>query len=257
MPTSTVQAICIRQWDWSETSQTVSLFTRDLGIVRGIAKGAKRENSRFSGGIEIATRGEVIIKPKAGDGLALLLAWDLQEVFPATRHSLQCFHAAMLLLDLTQRALHEHDPHPALFETLASSLRNLATDPVHLVVARYLWSILDETGHRPEIAHDIISGATLTPRPWYLFRPRSGGLSDPHALPPAELASDAAWKVRHETVELLRAIHHDSARRSTTDSLERAVRLLAAYVREVFRTELPTLDAFLHPPTPPARTKGD
>lgn len=245
MPTLTDQAICIRQWDWSETSQTVSLFTREQGIIRGVAKGAKREHSRFSGGIEIATRGEVIYKPKAGEGLALLIAWDLQEVFPAARASLESFHAAMLLLDVTQRALHEHDPHAALFDSLAESLRAMADDASQLVVARYLWSTLGETGHRPEIIRDVATGEPLARRPWYLFRPRLGGLSDPQGLPDVEGESDAAWKVRHETVELLRAIREDSASRASKETLERGVRLLGAYVREVFRAELPTLDAYL------------
>src|SRR5262245_12470421 len=99
MPPITDQAICIRQWDWSETSQTVSLFSREHGILRAVAKGAKRENARFSGGLEVATRGEIIARIKPGDTLSLLIAWDLQEVFPGTRARLQSFHAAMLLMD--------------------------------------------------------------------------------------------------------------------------------------------------------------
>ena len=67
MATVTDDAVCIRQWDWSETSQTVSVFAREHGLLRGVAKGSKRENSRFSGGLEVLTRGEVmaIVKPTA------------------------------------------------------------------------------------------------------------------------------------------------------------------------------------------------
>ncbi len=257
MPTVTNQAVCIRHWDWSETSQTVSLFTRDLGIVRGVAKGAKRDHARFSGGIEIASRGEVILRSKPADGLSLLYAWDLQEVFPSTRSSLETFHATMLLLDLTQRALHEHDPHPTLFDSLVVALRALATDPPLIVVIRYLWAVLDETGHRPEITHDVASGLPLPPRPWYLFRPRLGGLSDPQSLPSADLDREHAWKVRHETVDLLRAIRDDSARAAHAQTLERGVRLLGAYARDLFRAELPTLDAFLLATGTPARAQGE
>jgi DNA repair protein RecO len=257
MPTVTDQAVCIRHWDWSETSQTVSLFTRDLGIVRGVAKGAKRDHSRFSGGIEIATRGEVILRSKPGDALSLLYAWDLQEVFPSTRASLVAFHATMLLLDVTQRALHEHDPHPALFESLVASLRALAPDPSPLVVARYLWAVLEETGHRPDLTHDVASGLPLSPRQWYLFQPRLGGLSDPQSSPPADLDRERAWKVRHETVELLRAIRQDSARTAHAKALERGVRLLGAYARDLFRAELPTLDAFLLASNTPSRAQGE
>ncbi|MCH7602254.1 MAG: recombination protein O N-terminal domain-containing protein, partial [Planctomycetes bacterium] len=60
MPTISDYAICIRRWDFSETSQTVSLFTRESGIIRGLAKGAKREKGNFSGGFDLLTLGQVV-----------------------------------------------------------------------------------------------------------------------------------------------------------------------------------------------------
>jgi recombinational DNA repair protein (RecF pathway) len=36
------QAIVVRLWDFSETSQTVSLFLREHGMLRGLAKGSRR-----------------------------------------------------------------------------------------------------------------------------------------------------------------------------------------------------------------------
>src|SRR5690606_40070296 len=85
MPTITDNAVCIRRWDFSETSQTVSLFTREHGILRGIAKGAKREKGNFSGGLDILTRGEVVAILKPGRELATLTAWQLQEIYPANQ----------------------------------------------------------------------------------------------------------------------------------------------------------------------------
>ena len=56
MPAQHDQAICIRHWDYSETSQTVGLFGRTLGCFRGLAKGARRERGSFSGGLDLLTR---------------------------------------------------------------------------------------------------------------------------------------------------------------------------------------------------------
>jgi hypothetical protein len=64
------EALCIRQWDWSETSQTVSLFCRTHGIVRGLAKGARRERSSFSGGIDLLARGEIVEHHEAEEVVA-------------------------------------------------------------------------------------------------------------------------------------------------------------------------------------------
>ena len=75
MPAIRDEALCIRHWDWSETSQTVSLFTRTHGLVRGLAKGSRREKSNFSGGIELLTRGQAlfILKPAADTFLSVTI----------------------------------------------------------------------------------------------------------------------------------------------------------------------------------------
>ena len=49
------RCICLRKTEYSETSQILTLFGRDLGIVGVIAKGAHRRTkagaSKFDGGI--------------------------------------------------------------------------------------------------------------------------------------------------------------------------------------------------------------
>ena len=60
MPILSDSAICIRCWDYSETSQTVSLLTKENGLIRGIAKGSKRDKGPFSGGFDPLTRGHIV-----------------------------------------------------------------------------------------------------------------------------------------------------------------------------------------------------
>jgi DNA repair protein RecO (recombination protein O) len=237
----TDEGVCIRQWDWSETSQTVSIFTRGQGIIRGIAKGAKRENARFSGGIEIMTRAEVISSSKPTDGLTLLAAWDLLETFPAARRSLSAFYAGMGMLDVVQRSLSERDPHPGLYDALVEGLRSLGEPAAdRRALLRVIWKALDETGHRPELARDVSTGGDLEPARSYAFSARLGGLTrDDHGAAPG------VWRVRAETVDLLRALAAGSPPDGDEGAVDRATRLLALYFREVFACELPALKAWL------------
>lgn len=246
MPTQADQAICIRQWDWSETSQTVWMFARTLGMVRCVAKGSKRERSRFSGGLQPLTRGEmlVIIKPSAE--LATMTAWDLQEMFPALRRSLSSFYTGMYLADLVQHSLTERDPHPALFDALLRSLRLLgsaSSDRIALLL--FQWATLVETGYRPQLDADILSGADLPAAPTYIFVPAMGGFTpDPLSLAAGAAAPPGPrWRVRSATLELLRTVASEAppeaiAATATDEGLERAPRLLAYYLREVLGRDL-------------------
>jgi DNA repair protein RecO (recombination protein O) len=245
------QAICIRQWDWSETSQTVSLLARELGLIRGIAKGAKRERSKFSGGFEVLTRGEVqaIIKPSAE--LATLAAWDLQETFPAVRRSLTSYYAGMYMADLVRHALIERDPHPVLFDRLVDALRLLG-DPAgdRRAVLRFQWDTLIETGYRPEVRLDILSGIPLAEARTYGFSPRLGGFtmdaaageaaSGANGTAPTRESEGPVWRVRSETLGILRSLAEGRLASASPEAVDRASRLLASYLREILGRDLPS-----------------
>lgn len=239
--------VCVRVWDWSETSQTVSVFLREHGLVRAVAKGAKRDNAKFSGGLEILTLGEAILSLKLGQ-LSLLTSWDLRETVPAARKSLSSFHSGMLLLDLTTHCLREQDPHPALFDVLLSAMRALGEmSRDRAVVLAYLWAVLDETGHRPELEQDAATGRPLESAPTYAFRSALGGLvRDDPAMP------GPAWRVRAETVSLLRQVARGGMREfgkwagsADAAAIGRGTRLLAMHFREVFGVEPPTVAKLL------------
>lgn len=260
VPAAKNEAICIRHWDWSETSQTVSLFTRDLGVIRAIAKGARREKAPFSGGVELVTRGEMvaIIKPPERNpgGLATLTSWDLLETFPAIRTRLSSFHAAMYMVDLVHHAVRDHDPHPGLYDALAQCLRELAGPAAdQRAVLVFQWSALEETGYRPVLDRDVRTGHELKPAGTYFFSPSLGGLigrddnGGGRAFPDG-LEAGEVWRVRSETIEMLRglakqgSLAKDDLPRPDTDPEEVVVRsnsLLASYFRFVLGTWPPSV----------------
>jgi DNA repair protein RecO (recombination protein O) len=280
MPTFKDQAICIRHWDWSETSQTVSLFTLGHGVIRGLAKGSKRENAPFSGGIELLTRGEIVFILKAGareqGTLSTLTAWDLQEPFTPLRKSLPHLHGAMFIVDLVHHALHDMDPHTDLFNVLNKSLELIASgSPPMRVVLAFLWALLDETGYRPEVFRDPRTGRPVPQVPVYTFSPKLGGLlggpigsgtggvtGTSSASPPASITSarteDGAaledhevWKVRSDTVGVLRTLAGGDESldldgfvvdtRVPDEAVQRAAALLASYFRFIHRTWPPSI----------------
>lgn len=195
-------AICVRHWDWSETSQTVSLFCREHGLVRAVVKGARREGSPFSGGLEIATRGEALMIIKGGDAMATLTAWGLIDTYPAIRRSLAAFHAAMYMIDVVQRAVREHDPHPRLFDVLAEGLSAIDVAPsIGKALVWLQWAALADTGIAPALDRDVTTGEVI-----------DLASSGPIAVDPARggvvvhSGKPDQWRVRPETVSFLRCV---------------------------------------------------
>ncbi|MCA9289091.1 MAG: DNA repair protein RecO [Phycisphaerales bacterium] len=255
MPRVVDQAICLRHWDWSETSQIAWLLTREHGVVRGVAKGAKREKAAFSGGLELATRGELVFIPKH-DALSTLASWDLQETYlaahPGAAPSARAFFAAMYLLDLAQHFVQEGDPHPPVFDALALTLRlvgDATTRADEEPVARrpillMQWTCLDQAGLRPMLDRSAESGQPLRKASSYALSPALGGLiADPGADAPPSLL-----RVRAATIALLRRLDTDPPPdhaealtilgAASDEDADRAARLLHRYAQHVLGRQL-------------------
>ena len=62
MPVYTSEALVLRTYKLGEADRIVVFLTRDRGKKRGVAKGARRPRSKFTGGLEPMTRAEVAIR---------------------------------------------------------------------------------------------------------------------------------------------------------------------------------------------------
>lgn len=243
MPRLKDQAICIRHLEWSETSQVVVLMTEQHGKLRGLAKGAKRTSpshmQRFSGGIELLTRGEIVAVTKPTTELATLTEWDLQDDYHLLRRDLDAHRLGMYAADAVHAMTADLDAHPRTYHALRLYLEALR-DPAQRATAllRFQWMLLDDAGYRPELWRDVRTNADLPAQDTYTFDPRGGGLTATVSL------ADGDWRVRRRTVEALRHIsEHEHADPSDVDAdtLTRANRLLCVYMRTILDRELPTM----------------
>jgi DNA repair protein RecO len=246
MPTIRDHAVCLRRWEFSETSQTVLLLSAEHGLLRGLAKGALRPRGNFSGGFEPLTVGEIVASVNPRRDLATLTAWHLDRVCWAPRQSLAANRACLMMVDLTQHLLPDRDPHAAVYQALVDALDELDADAsVDASLLRYIWVILGEAGYRPNVLADAQTGEPFASAlSSVAFNARAGGFIDDPDAP-------QKWKVRMETVRLLQQMD-TGATLSDADpnSIHRAIRLLAAYTREVIGRDLATFGWVFSQPLP-------
>src|SRR5437899_3781571 len=75
--------LCLRKTEYSETSQILTLFSRNHGLLRVIAKGAHRTTkagaSKFGGGIDLLDLADAVFTHHPDRDLATLTAWSLND----------------------------------------------------------------------------------------------------------------------------------------------------------------------------------
>ncbi|MEO0515041.1 MAG: DNA repair protein RecO [Planctomycetota bacterium] len=247
MPRFKDQAICIRDLDWSESSQVVVLLTQTRGKVRGIAKGSRRMSpsgiARFSGGVDLLTAGEVVATTRPSSELAAITEWDLQENFFQLRRHFRAQRVGMYAADVCNALLADEDPHPVVYGLLRELLEALCATAgealaIEAALLRFQWGLLEDLGYKPELAQDVRRGGELKRVKTYTFDPTAGGLTSDKGI--------ADWRVRSETVAALRAVAGGEALGEIEEvTLERANRLLCVYVRTILDKELPTMGVVL------------
>ena len=128
MPAIRSLGLVLRTWDVFETSTIASVFTRELGKVSGLAKGARRLKSPMQGGLDLLGVSDIVLLHKASESLDLIIEAVPAGRFEALRRDLAALYAGYYIAELLSDLTDFHDPHPRLFDAAVVTLRHLG-DP--------------------------------------------------------------------------------------------------------------------------------
>ena len=148
----------------------------------------------------------------------------------------------MYAADLTNALLADEDPHPGAYAALSKLLSDLSqADKTASALLCFQWALLVDVGYKPELEHDVETGEALPQSKAYSFDPKLGGLTTRNGM------NDEDWRVRANTVELLRAISaNELINEYQIEAFLRANRLLCTYFRALIDKQLPTMDFILN-----------
>ena len=123
MATYKTRAISLRAKPFAESDKLVTLFTREHGKVRIVAKSARKVPSRFGGRVETFTYGDFFIAK--GRNLDILSQCQVMESFQSVRQSETMLPSGLYLIKLVEAGTAEGQPYPELFDLLLHSLCRL------------------------------------------------------------------------------------------------------------------------------------
>lgn len=195
-----VDAVVLRHSDFGEADRLITLYTRQLGKMRVIAKGARKIASRKAGHIEPFTY--VRLQLAKGREMHLITQADTVDAYLPLRDDLILTGQASYVIELLDRFSYEDDTgNSTIFRLLTDTLARLAaqTDP-WLAQRHYEMRLLDQLGFRPQLFECVNCGREIKAEAQF-FSFRAGGVICPrcgHGLPNLHLISvDALKYLRH------------------------------------------------------------
>ncbi|KGA98431.1 DNA repair protein RecO [Alkalihalobacillus alcalophilus ATCC 27647 = CGMCC 1.3604] len=191
-----VEGIIIRSSDYGETNKVITLYTRELGKVGVMARGAKKPKSRLASVSQLFIYGTFLIQKH--QGLGTLNQGEIIDSFKEVRNDLYLASYASYVVELLDRLTEEKEVNPYLFELVYQMLHYLdeGIDP-EVLLRIYEMKMLAVAGAKPQLDHCASCQGTFIP---VAFSIREAGFLCGQCV----YKDDHALRISERTARLLR-----------------------------------------------------
>jgi len=149
------EAVVIRHADYGEADRMLTLYTRQQGKLRALAKGARKPTSRKAGHLEPFTH--VTLQLARGRDFPIVTQAETLHAYLSLRDDLILTSHGSYVLELLDRFTYQDEiANPPLFRVLIETLARLAAGTDAWLSLRYYeMRLLDSVGFRPELAQCV------------------------------------------------------------------------------------------------------
>jgi len=224
-----VEAVVLRHANWGEADRILTLYTREQGKLRAVAKGARKIRSRKAGHLEPFTH--ITLQLAKSRDIPIVTQVETIDPYLPLRETLVLTGYASYVMELLDRFTYEEDGgNLSLFRLLTDTLARLcSTADTWAIVRYYEMRLLDFLGFRPHLFECANCRTAIEPVDQY-FSPSAGGVICPkcgNGLPGLwNVSVDALKYLRH----FQRSNYNEASRAKVAPKIQKEVEtLMQAY----------------------------
>src|SRR5262252_4915124 len=173
----TSEGIVLKTHALGDTSRIVTAYTREHGLRKLVAKGARKTPSRFGYALEPLSRSRFVFYLKPDRDLHLLSRAEVLDAVGSRLADLSRLVHAQAALELVDRLVWGEEPHERLYALLQQALEGCARAPLAALPAvtlAFQLQLASELGYRPRLDQCAVDGRPVSQR--RAFSPARGGL---------------------------------------------------------------------------------
>ena len=114
------EGIVLRSFDFRETSKIAVFYTRDFGLLKGLAKGARQKQKQFGSSLQLYSHDYISFYKSRSSEIHLIGKCEQKNFYPGIREDLLKSSLAVYWMEIIQELIHDRDEQ--FFEFLLSSL---------------------------------------------------------------------------------------------------------------------------------------
>jgi len=174
------EAIVLRTWPFQEADLMVSLFTRQQGRLKGVARHAMRSRRRFGGALEPMTYVRASWAERPRQDLVRLNQFEI--LWSPLRAPVDYARSAALAVvaEVLESALPDHAPEDDVFRLALATIERMQVGEVWLPVTYFLLWVTRLLGWMPDLNACAVCGASLRGQGFYYSPARDGATCAEH-----------------------------------------------------------------------------
>lgn len=167
------EALTLKHSPIGEADLLITLFTKERGKLRAVAKGARRSSSKLVGHLEPLT--QVRLSLSHGRSLDYVNQAQVIGNFTPLKDGLQSITKGFYLAELVDGFGSEAHPNQPLYQLAVETLHHIGQDPNSELTLRFFeLRLLQVSGFMPELYRCVECGLDLVPE-CHRFSPNVGG----------------------------------------------------------------------------------
>jgi len=177
MPLVRTRGVILRSQKWGDADRIVTVYSPNLGKIRGVARGARRMKTRFGGVLEPFGLVDLTLFQKTPEALGQISQIDLVTSYSSIREDLTVMTAAARMVKMVEAITADRDPNPHMYAALVHGLESLRPETdVALATLLFQIHVLGHTGFRPQFDSCTECGKSAQLHIPQWFSPRLGGV---------------------------------------------------------------------------------
>ncbi|MCX7984260.1 MAG: DNA repair protein RecO [Bacteroidetes bacterium] len=133
----TTDAFVLKSLKYRDTSRIVTLYTREFGLLQGIAKGIRTLKNNFGGALEPLTISQVVLYKKENRDLHLITNGSVLFHLKNIHSSLSHLSIGFAISEILYRCTNHEEKNEQLFQLIVDTATELNTSPSPL---KYLYA---------------------------------------------------------------------------------------------------------------------
>lgn len=214
----------LKHYDYGEADRMLTIYTRQRGKLRAMAKGARKIRSRKGGHVEPFTHVSLLLAK--GRNWFIVSQAEAIDTFNALREDLETIGYASYIIELLDKFTYEEEENNGLYRLLVNTLTRLNRgDELTVLLRYYEIRLLDLLGFRPELQSCVVSGEKIKAEDQY-FSAALGGVINPKNGMGHAGATPISMRALKYLRHFQRSNYQDALRAQVTPEVQRELEVL-------------------------------